>query len=353
MKITKITATSVFVPYEAPVGPYKGRGAGEGTMGGSGLIVKVESDGLAGWGEGRFEFETDPADVLVGRDVFDVEGAVAAMFEAGIRPGPMSGVEMALWDLIGKQAGLPVHALWGGRLRERIDFTACQGIKSPSECAATAREVIERWGFTFLKTKAGDDLEHDIAAAAAIVKEIEGDAILRPDANGGYGPDRAAEAMARMRDVGVNDFEDPCSSDHTEVLRGIREDGTKVLVNEGADSPSAVRGILIAEAGDALMPDTPVAGSLLGVRKIAAVAEAWDVPCLMHCSHDLGLKTAAITHVAATTPNWSGPNDTCYHGLVDDILTEKLTIEGGQIAVLEGPGLGVEVDEGKVERYRQ
>ena len=288
-----------------------------------------------------------------GRDVSDVEGAVSAMAEAGIPRGPMSGAEMAMWDLLGKHAGLPVHALWGGRLRDRVDFTACQGIKSPAECASTAREVVDRWGFTYLKTKAGDDLEHDLAAAAAIVKELRDDATLRPDANSGYGPDLATEAMARMKDVGVNDFEDPCSPDHTKVLKGIRETGMRVLINQGVTSPDAVREMLIAEAGDALMPDTPGAGSLLGVRKIAAVAEAWDVPCLMHCSHDLGLKTAAITHVAAATPNWTGPNDTCYHGLVDDILTEKLAIENGQIAVPEGPGLGVEVDEEKLEKYRQ
>ena len=116
-------------------------------------------------------------------------------------------------------------------------------------------------------------------------------------------------------------------------------------------TPESVREMLIAEAGDALMPDTPGAGSLIGVRKIAVVAEAWGVPCLMHCSHDLGLKTAAITHVAAATPNWSGPNDTCYHGLVDDILTEKLEFENGKIAVPEGPGLGVEVDEKKIEKF--
>lgn len=321
-------------------------------MGGTGLIVKVESDGLVGWGEGRFQFETDPAEVLVGRDSEDIEGAVAAMTEAGIAPGPMSGVEMALWDLLGKRAGLPVHALWGGKLREKVEFTACQGIKPPVECASTAREVIDRWGFSRLKTKAGDDIEHDLAAADSIVKEIRDDATLRPDANSGYGPDLAPEAMARMKDVGVMRFEDPCAAEHTQVLSGIRSEvGTTILINQGVSTPEAVREMLIAEAGDALMPDTPVAGSLIGVRKIAVVAEAWGVPCLMHCSHDLGLKTAAITHVAAATPNWSGPNDTCYHGLVDDILTEKLEFENGKIAVPEGPGLGVEVDEKKIEKY--
>ena len=73
----------------------------------------------------------------------------------------------------------------------------------------------------------------------------------------------------------------------------------------------------------------------------------------MHCSHDLGLKTAAITHVAASTPGFSGPSDTCYHGLVDDILSEPWQFHGGRLRVPMGPGLGVEVDEAKVEKYRK
>ena len=140
MLISRITVTSVAVPYEAPVGPYRGRGKGEGTTAGSGLIVKVETDGgLVGWGEGTREFETDPNRILVGREVGDVEGATDAMEAAGIGRGPVSGVEMALWDLLGKKADLPLYAIWGGKLREHVDFTACQGLKAPSEAASTAR----------------------------------------------------------------------------------------------------------------------------------------------------------------------------------------------------------------------
>ena len=88
------------------------------------------------------------------------------------------------------------------------------------------------------------------------------------------------------------------------------------------------------------------------MKKIAAVAEAYGVPCLMHCSHDLGLKTAAVAQIAASTPNFSGPNDTCYHGLRDDILTEPLRFENGKLRVPLRPGLGVQVDESRVQRYR-
>ena len=353
MLISRISATHVQVPYQAPVGPYIGRGGGPGSLGGHGLIVRVESaDGLVGWGEGLGVFATDPEAVLKGRRVGDIEGACAALEAVGIGPGPLSGVEMALWDLVGKRAGLPLCEVWGGRLREEAEFTACMGLKEPSESAATAREYRERWGFYSIKTKAGDDATLDLAIAAAVQQEIGDQIAFRPDANAGYEPDDAVEQMRKMKDLGVEHFEDPCAREHLDHLHRIRTElGVAVLVNMGIGKPDSVADVLVAEAADFLMPDTPASGSLLRVRQVTAVAEGFGVPCLMHCAHDLGLKTAAITHVAAATPNFSGPSDTCYHGLVDDILAEQLVFHDGKIKVPDGPGLGVEVDEAKLEKY--
>lgn len=125
-----------------------------------------------------------------------------------------------------------------------------------------------------------------------------------------------------------------------------------ILVNMGVETPDTVLPLLANGAVDILMPDTPAAGGAIRVKKIAAIAEAYGVPCLMHCSHDLGLKTAMVAHIAASTPNFSGPNDTCYHGLTDDVLVAPLTFANGQIRVPQGPGLGVEVDETKLQRYQ-
>jgi len=76
------------------------------------------------------------------------------------------------------------------------------------------------------------------------------------------------------------------------------------------------------------------------------------VPCVFHCAHDLGLKTAAMLHVVASTPNFPLANDCTYYGLVDDIITPLHRIERGHMPVPEGPGLGVTVDEAKVKKYR-
>ena len=354
MIISRVTATSVQIPYAAPIGPYIGRGGGPGALGGYGLIVKVETEcGLVGWGEGLGQFNSDPEVLLKGRQAADIEGAFDAMEAAGIALGPLSGVEMALWDLVGKKADLPLCQVWGGQLRMQAEFTACMGLKDPTDSAATAREYHERWGFHSIKTKAGDDAAQDLEIAAAVQREIGDRIAFRPDANAGYGPEQAEETMRRMKDLGVEHFEDPCSTDYLDSLHRIRSEiGVKVLVNMAVTTPESVRDVLVAQAADFLMPDTPAGGSLARVRRVTAAAEAFGVPCLMHCAHDLGLKTAAITHVAAATANFSGPSDTCYHGLTDDVLTAQLEFADGRIKVPDGPGLGVEVDEAKIEKYK-
>ena len=85
---------------------------------------------------------------------------------------------------------------------------------------------------------------------------------------------------------------------------------------------------------------------------MAALCEAAGVPCVFHCSHDLGLKTAAMLHVVASTPCFSLANDCTYYGLEDDIITPLHRIERGFMDLPEGPGLGVEVDEKKLAKYR-
>ena len=356
MKIQSITATPVAIDYVAPVGPYVGRGAAGigGTPGAAALIVRIDGDdGLVGWGEGTGTLEGDVDELLRGHHVADTEAAVLKLEQAGIGRGPISGIEMAMWDLFGKAVDLPVcRLLGGGVVRDRVDFCACMGLKEPTASAATARTYLEQWGFRYLKTKAGRDLEEDLRIAAAIQREIGDEAALRPDANSGYGPDEATNAMEGMLELGVHLFEDPCTAEHLDLLARFREMGMRIFVNMGVTTADELVDVLRAGAADSVMPDTPAAGGIFRVKKVAETAAAWGVSALTHCAHDLGLKTAAITHIAACTPGLSGANDTCYHGLSDDVLTEPLQFEGGALRVPMAPGLGVEVDPGKVEKYR-
>jgi L-alanine-DL-glutamate epimerase-like enolase superfamily enzyme len=110
--------------------------------------------------------------------------------------------------------------------------------------------------------------------------------------------------------------------------------------------------ILQLGAADVLLPDTYQSGGMLAVKKEAALCESAGVPCVFHCAHDLGLKTAAMLHVVASTPAFTLANDCTYYGLEDDILTTPHVIESGRMRVPEGPGLGVAVDEAKLAKYR-
>src|SRR5205807_9857772 len=127
---------------------------------------------------------------------------------------------------------------------------------------------------------------------------------------------------------------------------------TPLALNESVTTLEVCAQILQLRAADVMLPDTYQCGGILAVKKVAALCEAAGVPCVFHCAHDLGLKTAAMLHVVASTPNFPLANDCTYYGLVDDIIAPLHRIERGFMEVPEGPGLGVVVDDTKVAKYR-
>ena len=125
-----------------------------------------------------------------------------------------------------------------------------------------------------------------------------------------------------------------------------------IALNESVVGPASVLEILKADAAAFILPDTHIAGGILPCLTIGRICEAANIPCIMHCGHDLGPKTAAMLHVAASCHAYSLANDTTYYGLEDDILTERFKIDRGTIAVTQQPGLGIEVDPERLQRYK-
>jgi L-alanine-DL-glutamate epimerase-like enolase superfamily enzyme len=357
MKVTQLHASLVRIPQKPPIAPYQSRY--RATSAKESLLIRLETDtGLVGWGETPVDwinksFEGVPEDLLrsrvVGRDPFDLESWYA---EARLGSYLASGVEMALWDLIGKATGQPLYKLLGGAVRKRIELAACMGIRPYDEARAIARQYLEQ-GFTTLKTKAGRRAEEDLDMVRGIRDGVGDRLKLRIDPNMGYSPEVAFPLARDLEKYNLEYFEQPMPlSLIGEAARLRRATTTPIGLNESVTTPEVVLQILQLHAADVLLPDTYQCFGILGVKKVAALAEAAGVPCVFHCAHDLGLKTAAMLHVVASSPSFTLANDCTYYGLEDDIITPLHRIERGFMNVPEGPGLGVTVDEKKVAKYR-
>ncbi len=357
MKITQLSALRVRIPQKPPIAPYQNR-YNAGTHKES-LLVRLDTDnGLTGWGETPDDwinrsFEGTPVDRLrsqaLGRDPFDIEAWYA---ENTLGSYLASGVEMAMWDLIGKATRQPLYKLLGGAIRKRIELAACMGIRPYDEAKAIAQRYVAE-GFTTLKTKAGRRAEEDLEMVRGIRDGVGDRLKLRIDPNMGYSPQVALQLARDLEKYNLEYFEQPMQfSQIGESARMRRLTKTPLALNESVTTTEIVMQILQLRAADVILPDTYQCGGIVGVKKVDALCEAAGVPCVFHCAHDLGLKTAAMLHVVASSPNFPLANDCTYYGLEDDIVVSPHRIDRGYMTVPEGPGLGVEIDESKLAKYR-
>jgi L-alanine-DL-glutamate epimerase-like enolase superfamily enzyme len=357
VKICQLNALRVRIPQNPPIAPYQSRY--RATSAKECILVRLETDtGLVGWGETPEDwltktFEGTPEDQMrgqvLGRDPFDLERWYA---ENTLGSYLASGVEMALWDIVGKATKQPLYRLLGGRVRKKIELAACMGIRPYDEAKSIARGYLEA-GFSTLKTKAGRRPEEDLDMVRGIRDGVGDNLKLRIDPNQGYAPEIAIPLARDLEKYNLEYFEQPMPQAYIgEAAQLRRRSRTPIALNESVTTTEVTLQILELRAADVLLPDTYQCGGILAVKKVAALCEAAGVPCVFHCAHDLGLKTAAMLHVVASTPNFPLANDCTYYGLADDICTPLHKIERGHMDVPEGPGLGVNVDDAKVAKFR-
>ncbi len=356
MKITGVEFTVVEVPQIPPIAPNRSHARSSSTT--CSAIVRVETDaGIVGWGEHNVNFlpnvsgrqmQQAAADWLIGRDA----GNIAQYhLDCPLETRLKSGIELALWDIQGKAAGMPVAQLLGGVIRPQVELAACMGIQTYERAGEIASLYVEQ-GYTTLKTKAGCDMDEDFEMARGVYDAVGDKLKLRIDPNRNYTPQQAAELAKRLEPFGLEYFEQPIPAEPLSDAAWLRQQTkTPIALNESVIDPASVWEILHAEAAAFLLPDTHIAGGILPCVKIGHLGEAAGIPCIMHCGHDLGPKTAAMLHVAAACPAYSLANDSTYYGLEDDILTEPFQIVRGKIAVPDKPGLGIEGDPDKLKKY--
>lgn len=356
MRVTNVTVFIVEVPQIAPIAPYRSHIRSSSTT--QSAIVKVDTDaGITGWGEHNVNFlpnlsgrqQTAAAQAwLIGRDPLNLN---AFHRDCPLETRLKSGIELALWDICGKAFDQPVAQLLGGIIRPRIELAACMGIQTYDRAGEFAAYYVEQ-GYTTLKTKAGSDMHEDLEMVRGVRDAVGNKLKLRIDPNRAYTTQQGAELAKRLEQYELEYLEQPIPAEPLAEARWLREQSrTPIALNESVTDPASVFTILHEQAAAFILPDTHIAGGILPCVIIGRICEAAGVPCIMHCGHDLGPKTAAMLHVAGAIAGYSLANDSTYYGLADDIITERIPISRGTMAVPTKPGLGVEGDMERIQRY--
>lgn len=343
------------------------------------LFLKVTTDaGVVGWGEPVVEGRADTvkaaveelSEYLIGKDPFRIEDHFQVLYRGGFyRGGPvltsaLSGIEQALWDIKGKALGVPVYELLGGAARESIRVYNWIGGDRPADVAAAVEEQIEA-GFSAVKMNATEELHYldshrkidEAVARLAAVRDAAGpDFGIAVDFHG-----RVHKAMAKVLAKELEPYrplfiEEPVLPENAEALREIaRSSSVPIAMGERLYTRWGFKDVLKDGFVDVLQPDVSHAGGILEVRKIAAMAEAFDVAIAPHCP--LGpIALAASLQVDACTPNafiqeqslgihYNQGNDLLDY-LVDPTVFQPAE---GHVAMPTGPGLGIEIDEDLVK----
>jgi D-arabinonate dehydratase len=386
MKIASIRTIALSCEVDPPYASAAGVQARRG-----GLLVEVETDtGVVGIGESGLGggatatvIEKDLAPLLVGHDPLLIEGLWQRMFartrqygRRGIAMNAMSGIDIALWDIAGKVAHLPVYKLLGAS-RDRVEAYASGGFyqegKSASDLAGEAESYRAR-GFRGMKMKIGRnpstqthlrelignaqfcevDPEEDLARVAAVRKALGPHAKLMVDVNCAWSPAFAIEMGRAMEPYKLYWIEEPVATDDIEGSAAVASAlATPIAGYETELGLYGFRELICRGAVDIVQPDLAWSGGFSECRRIAALAQAHHRMVAPHAFAS-AVNLAAALHFAAAVPNalvleWDqNPN-----AIRDELLKEPLKLESdGTIKVSERPGLGLELDPAAIERYR-
>lgn len=343
------------------------------------LFLKMETDeGLHGWGEPIVEGRAATVKAAVeelsyyimGENPFNIEDLWQKMYRAGFyRGGPevmsaIAGIDQALWDIKGKALGVPVYELLGGRCRDRIRVYGWIGGDRPSDVVAAARERMNA-GITAVKLNGTDEM-HYVDSFKKIQIVVDRIASVR-DAFGhdiDIGVDfhgRVHKAMAKVLAKELDPFklmfiEEPVLSENIDALRDIvAHTSTPIATGERMYSRWDFRKVLEQGYVDIIQPDLSHAGGISECKKIAAMAEAYDIAVAPHCP--LGpVDLAACIQLDACTPNAFIQEQSLgihYNAGGNDLLDymkdpSVFAYENGHVSLPAGPGLGVELDEDKL-----
>lgn len=367
MEITDVSVTKLGVSLDQPKGTSRERSIDFRPA----ALIEIETDeGFTGIGEGygpnphvvEALVEHEFRDRLIGEDPLDRERLWDEMLmynsywsQKGQEVAAASGIDIALWDLAGKYQDSPVHDLLGGDFEDdgRVKAYASDLFwDAPDRMAEQAGEYVDQ-GFQAVKAHLGRGVEADRERVEAITEAI-GDANLMVDVNCGYDRTEARDVGRMLADQGVYWYEEPLPPHDVAGHADLRDElEVPIATGENEFTKWGFLDLLRREATDFAMPDVMRCGGITETKKIATLCEAFSVTCTPH-NYSTGVGLAATLQVVACSAGCKWLEyDTTDYPLYEGLLTSGMDIDAeGRIAVSDDPGLGVELNEATVERYR-
>jgi D-galactarolactone cycloisomerase len=355
-------------------------------------LVRIETDaGLVGWGEGGQYGPPEPvaacvdavfAPLLIGRDPTepvriweDFYTLTRDFGQKGTYIEAISAIDIALWDISGQAANLPVWKLLGGRFRDRVTAyaTGCYYPTNFDDLPGVLRGLEEEAagyaniGFQLLKIKVGLlSLKNDIERLRVIRKAVGAEIGLLVDANHAYNSATAVRMGRLMEPYGVEFFEEPVPPEDHDGYRKVRQQNPiPVAGGECEFTRYGFRDLIGGGCVDIAQPDLAVAGGFSGWLDILALAKSYGVATIPHVWGS-GIAVAAALHAIATIPQFphtANPLpllnepviefDRKHNPLRDELLETPFVLEGGCLAIPNDPGLGVRVREEALARFSQ
>jgi len=370
MKITRITA--IPLSFKLPEGKTVTMGVGS-TLKRDAIIVKVEtSEGITGYGEshpGRSpsaivaHINNTLGPLLVGMAATDVVGAWQRVHRMqfsshGLGAGAalaLSGIDMALWDIRGKAANMPLYELLGGS-RKRIPAYAggiAMGYQPPETLADEAQSYIDQ-GYRAIKLRLGDSVKNDIARSQHVRKVVGDDIDILTDANTAYTIAQVRRVLPALADIQAGWLEEPFACNDFASYREAAKITPLVPLAAGENHFMRFEFAQMLEAGAVQIwqPDLSKTGGITEAVRIAAMASAFRIPIHAHSSAT-GLNHAASLHFLAATEN-AGYFEACvsHFNPFRDMFGETFKIGAdGCVEPPSGPGLGVNVDEAVFKQF--
>ena len=370
MQITGLRATPVAVPFrEDELWAFGGR------RGMISILLEVDTDeGLTGLGEASAYPSADVVlavlrtiePLVLGEDPFRIEricnriNIIGTWHHVKASSPAIAAVETACWDIVGKVCGQPLVNLFGGRVREEVEYFYYLSRKSAAEVGADARRGAEAGFRTFYLKAGSDDPRDDIERVAAIRDGAGPHARIRVDANEAWSSGTAIRVIREMEPYGLELAEQPVSGRNLRELAYVRSRiDTPVLANEASWTRFDQLEVIRHGAADVLSVDHQMDGGLLNLKRSAGMCEAAGLPVLKHSLGELAVAQYAALHVIASTTNFLYANQGYGSFLETNVVGDggALPYRNGALAVPDGPGIGVELNLDQVaegsERYER